>query len=302
MNKEIMDSYILAGKIARDVRDEAAKMAKPGVRLLAIADYVEGEIKRRGAEPAFPLNLSLNDHAAHYTPRHNDEIALKDTDILKIDVGVMVEGWVADTAVTVQFGHHDKLAKASEEALDHALDLVHPGARIADISEAIETTIKSYGFVPVSNLMGHGLEQFSIHTEPSIPNVKSSNPKLLEEGIAIAIEPFASTGYGVVNDVPECLIFEFNELRPLRNPDAKRIAAFVQRYNGTPFAERWLLSEEAVASGIPNSLFKIRIALKELIDRGVLYTYPPLRDARGGMVSQSEHTILVLDDPIVTTR
>ncbi len=302
MNHEIMEKYILAGKIAKEVRDDAAAMAKPGVKLLDIAEHVENKIRKRGAEPGFPLNLSLNDHAAHYTPKHKDEIAIKDGDILKIDTGVHIDGYIADTAVTVQFGKHDQLVKASEEALSAAIDLIRPGRRISDMSEKIEETIKSFGFVPISNLMGHGLERFAIHTEPSIPNVKNSSPKTLEEDMVIAIEPFATNGYGMVNDVHECLIFEFSEEKPVRNQDAKKIISFIQRYGGTPFAERWLLSKEAVDFGLPNSLFNIRIALKELIDRSILYTYPPLRDAKGGLVSQAEHTIIVLEDPIVTTR
>lgn len=302
MNGQIIEKYVLAGKIAKEVRDDAAKMAKPGVKLIDIAEHVEKLIRKRGAEPAFPLNLSLNDLAAHYTPKHNDEIAIRDGDILKIDTGVQVGGYIADTAVSVQFGKHEQLLKASEQALNAALDLVRPGQRISVISEAIEDTIKSFGFVPVSNLMGHGLEQYAIHTEPSIPNVKSASPKILEENTAIAIEPFATNGYGVVNDTKEALIFEFNEPKSVRNQDAKKIMAFVQRYNNTPFAERWLLSREANEFGIPNSLFTVRMALKEMIDRGILYTYPPLRDAKGGMVSQFEHTVLVLEDPIVTTR
>jgi methionyl aminopeptidase len=302
MNHEIMEKYILAGKIAKEVRNQAAEMAKPGVKLLDIAEHVENTIRKRGAEPGFPLNLSLNDIAAHYTPKHNDELAIREGDVLKIDTGVHVDGYMADTAVTVQFGGHEELVKASSEALDAALDMIRPGRRISDISEAIEETIKSFGFVPVSNLMGHGVDRFVIHTEPSIPNVRTSSPKVLEEDMIIAIEPFATNGYGVVNDMRECLIFEFNEEKPVRNQDAKKIIAFVQKYGGTPFAERWLLGREAAEFGLPNSLFNIRIALKELVDRSILYTYPPLRDAKGGLVSQAEHTIIVLEDPIVTTR
>ncbi len=302
MDSEILENYIQAGKIAKEAREEAARMAKPGVSLLELGETIEKLIKSKGGDMAFPINLSLNDFAAHYTPKHNDEIVLKDTDVLKIDIGVHIDGYVADTAETVQFGGNEKLVEASREALTAALDMIKPGVKIEDISTKIEEVITSCGYKPVENLTGHALEQYVIHAHPSIPNIKTASPKVLEEDQVVAIEPFASAGAGHVNDTSEILIFSLENARPVRNPDAKKIINFVQRYRGLPFAERWLLSQDAVDYGLPNSLFKIRMALRELVQNNVLATYPPLRDAKGGLVSQSEHTVIVKDEPIVTTR
>ena len=192
--------------------------------------------------------------------------------------------------------------EATKAALAAAVDLVKPNAFVSDISEAIEETIKSFGFVPVENLTGHGLDQYIEHKEPSIPNVAMRSSATLKEDQVIAIEPFATNGAGHVKDSPEVMIFSFSEDKPVRSMDAKKIAAYALNFRGLPFAERWLLTKEAAADGVPQSLFKIRLALRELVQRGVFYSYPVLRESRGSLVSQAEHTMIVRDEPIVITK
>ncbi|MBI4014572.1 MAG: type II methionyl aminopeptidase [Candidatus Aenigmarchaeota archaeon] len=291
MDAEAEEKYIKAGKIAAKVRDEAAKMAKPGAKLLKIAEFIESETRRLGGEPAFPANLSLNEIAAHYTPVKNDETVIPDGSILKIDVGVHVDGYVADTAKTIAFSDEmERLSNASRDALEEAIKLVKSGAKIADISKRIEAVITSQGYKPVSNLTGHGLERYFLHAEPRIPNVATRNEARLKDGMAIAIEPFATSGMGEVRDSAPALIFMLLGKKPLRGGDARKAAAFAESFKGLPFAERWLPFD---------STFKARLALRELREKGVLYDYPPLKEK--GMVSQHEHTILVKDEPIVTT-
>src|SRR3989344_6122517 len=277
MDDGTLQKYIEAGKITKKTREYGVSIAKPGTPLLELAEKIEAFIREQGGEPAWPVNLSLNECAAHYTPVHNDETLLDGKDILKIDCGVHVDGYIADTGVTVQW-HHDKLTKAAEAALDAALDLVRPGVKISDISTAIDEVIRGHGFVPVSNLTGHALEEDQV----------------------IAIEPFASTGAGHVNDGSDIQIFAFEADVPVRNPDAKKILLYAA-HKQLPFAERWLM-KEGQEFGVPNSLFKVRIALRELMARGAIHGYPPLVDAKKGLISQAEHTVIVRDDPIVITR
>ena len=302
MNDEVLEKYIKAGKIAAEVREASAKLAKVGMPLLELAEPVESRVRGGGAEPAFPVNLSLNEFAAHYTPQHNDETKISEGDVLKIDVGAHIDGYIADTAITVDFGNHAALLKATKDALAAAVGVVKIGAAIGDISRAIDETIRASGFVPVENLTGHGLDQYVEHKEPSIPNISLRNDTKLTEDQVIAIEPFATGGAGHVKDSPEVMIFSFSADKPVRGVDAKKIVSFVQRYNGLPFAERWLMTEQAQNAGVPNSLFKVRLALRELVQRGVLYSYPVLREAKAGMVSQAEHTVIVRDEPIIITK
>ncbi|HLD39304.1 MAG TPA: type II methionyl aminopeptidase [archaeon] len=302
MKSEILEKYIQAGKIAAEVREESAKIAKIDMPLLELAVKIEAMVLERGAEIAFPVNLSLNEFAAHYTPQSNDETKIKSGDVFKIDVGTHIDGYIADTAITVDFGDNSKLLQASRDALNAAVDLVKPGVSIEKISAAIEEAIKSSGFLPIENLTGHGLDRYVEHTEPTIPNVGLRNNRTLEEDQVIAIEPFATNGAGHVKDTAEVMIFSFYEDKPVRSVDAKKLALYAGRFSGLPFAERWLLNKDAVAAGMPDSLFKIRLALRELVQRGVFYSYPVLRDAKGGLVSQAEHTIIVRDDPIIITK
>jgi len=291
MDSEVREKYVKAGNIASRVRDAAAKKAKPGVKLLDLAEFIEGETRKLGGEPAFPANLSLNDIAAHYTPYKNDPTLIPENSMLKIDIGVHVDGYVADTARTVAFSAElQKLSDASRLALEEAIKIVRPGVKVADISKKIEETIKSCGFKPVSNLTGHGLDRYFLHAPPQIPNVSVTGDVRLKDGQAIAIEPFATDGRGFVRESSPVLIYMLTGKKPIRNMDSRRSMEFAEAFNGLPFAERWLPFD---------SVFKSRLSLRELKEKGILYEYPPLKES--GMVSQHEHTLIVGDEPLVTT-
>jgi methionyl aminopeptidase len=294
MEKEILEKYKEAGKIAARVREESKMVIKVGANILEIAEWIEKRIKELGGEIAFPPNISINNIAAHFTPNKNENIFINEDDVIKIDIGVHVDGYIGDTAYTICFGNYSDLLKASEEALKEAIKIISPGTKIKDIGEVIERTINNYGFKPVKNLTGHGLERFNIHAEPQILNVKNDNENELKEGSIIAIEPFASNGEGFVIDSDDVRIFSviksIEEAR-IRNSDARYIFDFGLKRNGLPFAKRWLNLSE----------IKFRIAAKELLSKEILYPYPILFEKKDCKISQFEHTIIVLDKPIVTT-
>ena len=291
MNVETEEKYIKAGKIASNVREAVIKKTKPGVKLLELADFIENQTRKLGGEVAFPANLSLDNIAAHYTPTKDDETIIPENSNLKIDIGVHIDGYVADTAKTVTFGDkEEKLSEASEAALEEAIKLIKPGVKLSDISKKIEATITSYGYKPVSNLTGHGLDKFFLHAAPQIPNISVNIDIKLQEGQAIAIEPFATDGRGSVKENTPTLIYMMTQRKPVRNTDSRKAMEFAERFKGLPFAERWLPFD---------SLFKTRLALRELKEKEVFYEYPPLVET--GMVSQHEHTLIVKDEPIVTT-
>ncbi|MBR3155825.1 MAG: M24 family metallopeptidase, partial [Methanobrevibacter sp.] len=97
----MMESYIQSGKIASKIRDEASKMIKEGTLVIDLVEYVESEILKSGAEIAFPCNVSLNEVAAHYTSPANDKTVINAGDMVKLDLGAMVDGYIADTAITI---------------------------------------------------------------------------------------------------------------------------------------------------------------------------------------------------------
>lgn len=278
--------YIEAGKMAREVAEKSKSLIKVGNSLLETAETIEGWIKD-GAEIAFPANISVNENASHYTPSADEKTVFEDRDIVNVDIGTHVNGYVGDIAYTIDLSKENgKLVEASEKALENAISLVKAGRLTKDIGKTIEETITGYGFKPIRNLSGHGLKAYEVHAEPSIPNVDIDYDEELEEGQIIAIEPFASTGDGMVREDRRTEIFSFDKEVLTRNMDARNMIAFIEKeYKTLPFAERWL------ARAYPP--FKLKIALKELLTRGALIQYPILKDKPGSLVSQAEVTLLV---------
>jgi len=291
MIDEEIEQYLEAGRIAARTLHAGAAMVKPGRSVLEVVDGIEAMILEAGAEIAFPLNLSFNEDAAHDTASAGDERTFSAGDLIKLDLGVALDGRIADTALSVDLGGHDALVAASAAALDRAIALVRPGVTAGELGGAIQAEIEGRGFLPVANLTGHGLAPYQIHTAPTIPNVGIAGGAVLEEGMAIAIEPFATTGSGRVSDRMRTEIYQQIAVKPVRLPSAKRILNQIRERRGMPFSRRWLPQE------------KVDLALSTLLKGGVLHGYPVLHDVAGSFVSQAEHTLIVTADGcIVTTR
>ncbi|MCX6799174.1 MAG: type II methionyl aminopeptidase [Candidatus Diapherotrites archaeon] len=297
MDEKEAENYALAGKILQKVVQKAKKSIEPGQKLLEIAQNIEKSIEelgkelgapKKGAKPAFPVNLSINENAAHYTPDFEDETALKESDVIKVDVGVHIDGYIADTAFTLNFDNkHAKMIEAAEEALSNALALAKEGASVGKIGAEIEKTIKAKGFNPIQNLSGHGLKRWEQHAPPSIPNNERKDERKLEDGNAYAIEPFATNGEGWVRESQQAGIFALEEPRQVRNQYAREVLGFIaEEYQTLPFAERWLQEK------LEMSDFQRKIALRELLKSGCIRAFPVLREAPGKIVAQAEKSIL----------
>ncbi|MCD6547270.1 MAG: type II methionyl aminopeptidase [Nanoarchaeota archaeon] len=296
MEEDIIEKYKKAGEIAKKVVSFSKDIVKENAKAIDVAEKIENEIVKLGGKPAWPVNISINSIAAHWTPKQNDETVFKKGDVVKIDIGVHVDGYIADTAYTKEIGTNNwkDLIKASEEANKAALDLVKPGVPISEIGKVIEETIKKYGFTPIANLSGHGLNKYETHVPPTIPNFDNKSNLMLEEGMAIAIEPFSTNGVGKVIDAMDSEIFKLEEVKPVRSPVARKILQIIEKeYKTLPFGKRWI-SKRIGGLGL-------EIAFRELKRNGVLHNYSVLKEESNGIVSQHEHTILVLDTPIVTT-
>ncbi|MCD6576167.1 MAG: type II methionyl aminopeptidase [Nanoarchaeota archaeon] len=296
MEEEVIEKYKKAGEIAKKIKELAREIIKENAKTLDVAEKLEKEIIKLSGKPAWPMNLSVNEIAAHWTPTVNDETIFKKGDLVKVDVGVHVDGHIADTAITIEVGtkNWNELIKASEEAVKAAIDVAKPGVEISKIGAVIEDAIKSKGFVPIANLSGHGLEQYQNHTPPTIPNFDNRSTLKLEEGMAIAIEPFATNGVGRVIDAMKSDIFMLENPKPIRSQTARKILNFVsENYQTLPFGKRWLAKEVGT--------FGLELGLRELTRNGILHNFSVLKEESGGMVAQTEHTILLLDSPIVTT-
>jgi len=293
VEKDVLDAYKKAGSIAATCLREGAKLIVPGASMRDVLDRIEARIKELGGSPAFPAQIALNSIAAHYCPTDRDDVIFKEGDIAKLDIGVHVNGFVADTATTVNLGAHDDLLRASKEALRSALALIRPGVTLGEIGRTIQETIRSFDLRPIHNLSGHGLDRYEIHTAPNIPNVDTKDSTTLEEGMVIAIEPFATTGAGSIFESNNPTIFSLIAHRGVRSPFTRDVLKTIQSYHGLPFTTRWLTRKHGEG--------KVSFALRELSNLGMLVKHPPLPDKDGGLVSQHEHSVIVAEKPLVYT-
>jgi len=289
-----MDNWLKAGQIAAEVREFSKQLIKPGAKLLDIANKIENKIRELGAVPGFPVNLSMNEIAAHYSPVFEDPTILEDQ-IIKVDIGVCYEGAIGDTAYTVDLsGKYNDLLKASRDALNNAIKILRIGTTLGEIGKTIQETIQSYGYSPIKNLSGHGLSDYDVHTSPSIPNYNTNDPTELRKGMTIAIEPFATDGAGMIKESGNPMIYSQIDTKPVRNMFTRKIFREIQGYKGLPFATRWLA--EKFSEG------RTRLALRELKQVNNVKDYPPLPEVNKGIVTQAEHSFIIDDKVIVTTK
>jgi methionyl aminopeptidase len=289
MDDEIFDKYCQAGAFASSVIRKGAMEIRPGAPYLDVIEFIEDMASSDESGLAFPLNVSLNEDAAHDTASAGDERVFAAGDLVKLDLGVHFDGYIADTAITIDLGNNGLLVDASREALSRAIEKVHPGVTVGELGFAIQAEIESRGYRPIANLTGHGLDRFIVHKPPNIPNIAMQGGVVLEEGMVFAIEPFATTGSGHVGEKRRVEIFQQISERPVRLASARKILEAVRERQGMPFAKRWL----------PDS--KPDIALTTLIRSGAVHAYPVLSDIPGSLVSQHEHTIIVTEDHCVVT-
>lgn len=287
MEEEVLNNYKKAKSVSDSVIIFAKNLVKEGAKILDIAEKIEEKIRQLDCGIAFPVNISINENAAHYTPDINDDIVLKFGDLVKIDIGVHSNGYIWDKAFTVCIGEKKHpLIETSEKALQEALKTIKSGVKICEISEVVENSIKEMGFNPIYNLCGHGLEQYNQHAPPTIPNGKNTIKSEIEPDQVIAMEVFTTDGSGLVKESSLALIFRGIGEKPVRMLEARQILkkALVD-FNGLPFAKRWL-------SGLTSNL-KIDMSLRQLIDVSAIISYPILKEETNGKVAQTEETIII---------
>ncbi len=288
MDKEIYEKYLLAGEIADQVKKIIHGKVRIGSPILEICELVESEIKKLGGQPAFPCNVCVNDIAAHYTALPDDKTKIPKDSIVKVDIGVHIDGFIVDTAFTKYFSPSLKeLSDIVRESLEKAVEVIREGVKVRSVSEAIEKTITGAGFTPIEDLSGHQLKKYNLHAGINIPNVAKIAPNYkLKEGEVYAIEPFATlNGIGKVIEgdlKPICCVlrtFTLCKLSPVEKFVLNNLHA---RFRTLPFAIRWIEASKA----------KLKI-LDKLARKRMVYCYPVLIEAKRGFVSQCETTVIV---------
>jgi methionyl aminopeptidase len=292
-----MDPYALecsrkAGRIAAECRAWAREAIRPGVRVRYVLETIEAMIRERGAEPGFPAQSSRNSVAAHHCSAPDDEMTYEDGDCVKVDIGVHVDGYIADNACSIDLsadGRWTPLVQASADALAAAIATVGPGVLVGEVGAAIERTIQAAGFEPVRNLTGHGLARWKVHTAPQIPNYGERGGGRVKAGSIVAIEPFACTGRGYIRERGRAEVFMMT--RPPRKAKGldKDVLRAIQSWRGLPIARRYFREFDPEL---------VEDTFGKLARQGSLMRYPPLVEDDGVMVTQTENTLYISADGV----
>lgn len=285
MDPDVRASLLEAGRVSKEAKERAVELVADGVLLLDVAEEIEGLMRRRGLRPAFPTCISIDNIAAHYSPTHDDTLRFRRGNVVKLDLGAQKDGWIADTAVTIEVGTRNwsRLIQASELALQTAIEAVHPGVETRVLGEGIRRAIESNGYKPIRNLTGHTIERYVLHAGKSVPNIPHGHDAL-EEGEVVAIEPFSSSGAGEVDGRRTGNIYRVLRTKPLKEDG---LTDFLEKlsaeFKTLPFAERWAHALDPKAPALLNQLLRARSVM----------TYPALLDVGAGIVAQTEHTMIV---------
>ncbi len=277
-----------AGRIASKVRDTIVKDIKPGVRVVDVCDNVNSMVEKLGGSMAFPTNVDIDYIAAHYCSPIGDTTVIQERSLVKLDVGVHVDGYIADTAITACLDPSLRyLVDAAKAGLDAAINTIRPGIRAGEVGAAIEQAIKSHGARPIRNLTGHKLSRYVVHAGKSIPNVSGLDNHVINEGDVYAIEPFAvpMNADGVVMDGPPSNIYRFQKKRALKEPSKQMLKYIQDEYRTLPFASRWVLRKFPGHEG--------SFAFQELLKTKCIMSYPQLIEKSRAKVAQAEHSVIV---------
>ena len=290
-DKEELNKFRISGKILRETREEMKSQVRENMPVIDLCEKVEGLIRSKGAKPAFPCNVSINEVTAHYTSPPEDTLTIPEGSTVKVDLGVQVDGYVTDTAFTVSFNPEGRsMANTAELALKTILNNIHDGMTLGKIGSLIESTIKNRGFKPISNLTGHSVGRYLIHAGTSIPNVSQASMSRVRTGEVYAIEPFVTLpdAVGRVDDSPQSTIYRLVKAKSVKTDPAKKLLKHIEtNFRTLPFAERWLIGI------IPTEQHKM--AFKELLSSKSVMSYPVFVEASKKPVAQAEHTVLMKD-------
>ncbi len=273
-----------AGKVSAAARELGLSMVKEGVKLYDVAQEVEGYIREHGCGLAFPCNISINEIAAHYTPSCNDSKVFELGDVVKVDCGAELDGYVGDTAGTVEVGTnaYRDLVEISKTARNAVAEFIGDGIPLSEIGRTVEMTINSAGFTPIMNLCGHQIEPYNLHAGLSVPNYNNGSDERIRAGMVVAVEPFATNGSGEVRNGRPGNIVRIARERKISDPKAAEFFEYVKgEFKTFPFCAR--------SCDFPDA----ERLVKTLVRHGVLSSYAELVEAEGGIVSQHEYTFYI---------
>lgn len=202
-----------AGRVSAKVLREVGALVKPGVTTAELDEFAETLIRLEGGTPAFKgyggfpgsICASVNDQIVHGIP--SKKVVLREGDIISIDTGAIVDGWVGDNAWTYAVGkvspEKRRLLEVTEQCLWAGLGAARPGNRLGDIGHAVQSVAEAAGFGVVREYVGHGIGR-DMHEDPNVPNYGRKHTGVrLEPGMVLAIEPMVNAGTHKTRQMPD---------------------------------------------------------------------------------------------------
>ncbi|KAF3208337.1 hypothetical protein TWF106_011440 [Orbilia oligospora] len=311
---EFLRTYRKAAEVHRQTRRWVQENVKPGHSTLEIAEGIEDSVRALLGHPGleagdslkggmgFPTGICLNHEVAHYTPSTGKGVVVQHQDVMTVDFGVHINGWIVDSAFTMAFDPtYDDLLAAVKDATNTGVKTAGIDVRISDVSAAIQEAMesweveirgKTYPVKPVRNLTAHDIKHWHIHGGKSIPFVKNSDQTKMEEGEIFAIETFGSTGRGYTRDDVGIYGYGLNHDAPLTTSlplaSAKRLHKTIREHFSTiVFCRRYLdrLGLDRYLAG-----------MNCLVQHGIVEAYKPLTDIEGSYSAQFEHTLILREN------
>jgi methionyl aminopeptidase len=291
-DEEALQKFRLSGKILRETREQMRRYVHENMPIIDVCEKAESLIREKGGKPAFPCNVSINEVTAHYTSPPGDKTLIPPQSVVKVDIGVHVDGYVTDTAFTACFNpEYRAMTDVAELALKAAIDNIRANVSPGKIGGVIENTIRNRGYRPIENLTGHSVGRYLIHAGTSIPNVSQMSLGKFKAGEVFAIEPFVTVpdARGAVEDAPQKTIFRLVKPKAAKSSAAKQLTKFIEdNFVTLPFAERWIV-------GVLPEKQRVE-AFKELLVQKAVMSYPVFVEMTKRTVAQAEHTVLIKED------
>ncbi|RLG41123.1 MAG: type II methionyl aminopeptidase [Thermoproteota archaeon] len=291
LKRDEYEPYHRIGKVLGKLLSEESKRIRPRDKLIEICERIENRIIEEGFFPAFPVNISINEVAAHYTSPPDDIREVPEASIVKLDVGIRINGYIVDAARTLVFDDKlQKLADAAQSCLEAAERVMKPGVNLQQVGQTIYDEARRWGFKTIANLSGHKIDRYKLHAGVGVPNVPIPVDYKLKVGDIFAVEPFLtfSNVPGVAKPSKEVYIYSLRKkIRSLSKVQEKIIFLAESRFRKLPFAERWLVKSIGR---------RVSEELSFLTRKGALTSYPVLIEAKKGFVSQAEDTFLITEE------
>mmetsp|Transcript_54845 Transcript_54845/g.63068 ORF Transcript_54845/g.63068 Transcript_54845/m.63068 type:complete len:387 (-) Transcript_54845:216-1376(-) len=306
----VIDKYQAAGKIANETLEKIIKKCVPGAGIVDICAFGDEEIEKEVKKVynkkklekgiAFPTCLSVNEICGHFSPLRSEPCALKEGDLVKIDLGVHIDGFISITAHTIVVsekadavveGRKADVIHAAYNALQVALRLLKPGQKNNDVTEHIAKVVESYKCNPVEGVLSHELKKHLIDGNNCIINKATFDQKVDDYEFQVnevyGLDIIASTGEGKPRETEvRCTVYK----RAIEKAYSLKLKASRQffselneRYPTLAFSMR-SFEDETVA----------KLAVNECVKHELLHAYPVLAEKEGELVAQFKYTVMIL--------